>query len=152
MALCLRSVVERFKSYAPVKSHTAAIAFHQKVNQFGHLPTRSPAVNMVRHAAAMHFGLGTRNRKEPFRWDHVVAFALVHGASSRCYCHLMVAGMAVVMFGAMCRYDDVNHLRWRNTYMPTLTYQSCGWSNIAWGPASELGPWPENLQFSGLRD
>jgi len=22
--------------------------------------------------------------------------------------------MALVMFGAMCRYDDVNHLRWRN--------------------------------------
>jgi hypothetical protein len=27
---------------------------------------------------------------------------------------MVVAAMDVVMFGAMCRYDDVNHLRWRN--------------------------------------
>jgi hypothetical protein len=79
LALYLRSVIERFKSYGPVKSHPAAIAFYQKVNLFGHLPTRSPAVNMVRQTVARHFGLGTRNRKDPFRWDHVVSFALVHG-------------------------------------------------------------------------
>jgi hypothetical protein len=114
VALYLRSVVERSKSYAPVKSHSAAIAFYQKVNLFGHLPTRSPAVNMVRQAAARQFGLGTRNRKEPFTWEQVVAFAQVYGVNSRGYCHLVVASMAVVMFGAMCRYDDVSHLRWRN--------------------------------------
>ena len=114
VALFLRSVVERSKSYGPVKSHSAAIAFYQKVNLFGHLPTRSPAVNMVRQAAARHFGLGTSNRKEPFSWAQVVAFALTHGVNSKGYCHLVVASMAVVMFGAMCRYDDVSHLRWRN--------------------------------------
>ena len=43
-----------------------------------------------------------------------MSFALMHGVNSRGYCHLVVAAMAVVMFGAMCRYDDVNHLRWRN--------------------------------------
>ncbi len=48
VALYLQSVVERFKSYAPVKSYSAATAFYQKVNMFGHLPTRSPAVNIVR--------------------------------------------------------------------------------------------------------
>ncbi len=69
VALYLRSVVARSKSYGPVKSHSAAIAFYQKVNLFGHLPTRSPAVNMVRQATAKHFGLGTRNRKEPFTWE-----------------------------------------------------------------------------------
>ena len=67
VALYLRSVVERSKSYAPVKSHSASISFYQKVNMFGHLPTRPPAVNMVRHDAAKHFGLGTRDRKELFR-------------------------------------------------------------------------------------
>ena len=40
----------------------------------------------------------------------------------------------------------------RDTDVPSLTYQSCGWSNKAWGLASELGPWPEILQFSGQRD
>ena len=44
VALYLRSVVERSRSYAPVKSPSDAIAFYQKVNMFGHLPTRSPAV------------------------------------------------------------------------------------------------------------
>ncbi len=29
-------------------------------------------------------------------------------------CHLVVVSMAVIMFGAMCRYDDVSVLRWRN--------------------------------------
>ena len=33
------------------------------------------------------------------------------------------------------------------TYVPSLTYQSCGWSSIAWGPASELGPCPENYGY-----
>ena len=110
VALYLRSVVERSKSYGPVKSHSDDIAFYQKVNLFGHLSIRPPAVNMVRQVAARHFGLGARNRKEPFRWDQVVAFALVHGVNSGGYCHMVVASMAVVMFGAMCRYDDVNHL------------------------------------------
>jgi len=104
----------RSKSYAPVKIHSAAIAFYHKVNLFGHLPTRSPAVNMMRQAVAKHFGLGTQNRKDPFRWDQVVSFALVHGGNNRGYWHMVVAAMDVVMFGAMCRYDDVNHLRWRN--------------------------------------
>jgi hypothetical protein len=120
VALYLRSVVERSKSYAPGKIHSAAIAFYKKLNLFGHLPTRSPAVNMVREVAARHFGLGTRNRKEPFSWDLVVAFALVHGVNNRGYCHMVVAAMAVVMFGAMCRYDDVNHLRWRNIKFDTV--------------------------------
>ena len=30
------------------------------------------------------------------------------------YCHLVVTSMAVIMFGAMCRYDDASGLRWRN--------------------------------------
>ena len=44
----------------------------------------------------------------------MVSFALEHGVNSKGYYHLVVAAMAVVMFGAMCRYDDVVHLRWRN--------------------------------------
>jgi hypothetical protein len=61
-------VVERSKSFAPVKTASVAIAFFQKVNLFDHLPTQSPAVNMVRHAFANKFGLTPKGRKEPFTW------------------------------------------------------------------------------------
>ncbi len=67
VVLFLQTVVEKSKSYGHVKSHSAAITLYQKVNLFGHLPTRSLAVNMVRQAVAKRFGLGTSNRKEPFR-------------------------------------------------------------------------------------
>ena len=30
------------------------------------------------------------------------------------YYHLAVASVVVIMFGAMCRYDDASGLRWRN--------------------------------------
>ncbi len=30
------------------------------------------------------------------------------------YCYLVVGSIAVVMFGAMCRYDDTSGHRWRN--------------------------------------
>ena len=97
-----------------MKSHSVAIAIYKKVNMFGHLPTRFPAVNTMRQVVARHFVLGTRNRKEPFRWDQMVSVALVHGVNSRGYSHLVVTAMVVLIFGAMCRYDDVNHLRWRD--------------------------------------
>jgi len=51
---------------------------------------------------------------EPFQWAQVVAFALEYGVRNRGYCHLVVASMAVGMFGGMCRYDDAIRLRWRN--------------------------------------
>ncbi len=30
------------------------------------------------------------------------------------YCHLVETSMAVIMFGAMCWYDDASGLKWRN--------------------------------------
>jgi hypothetical protein len=53
--------------------------------------------------------------KEPFEWENVVLFAEAYGVRHQAgYCHLVVASMAVLMFGAMCRYDDASGLRWRN--------------------------------------
>ena len=72
VALFLQSVADGAKTFAPVKSHSAAIAFFQKVNLFNHLPTQSPVVCMVRQAAARKFGLSTRNRKTPFNWADAV--------------------------------------------------------------------------------
>ncbi len=83
VAMYLQSVVERSKSYAPVKSHSVAIAFFQKFNLFGHLPTRSLGVNMVRQTTARRFGLGPKNRKDSFHWAQVVFFALTHRVHSQ---------------------------------------------------------------------
>ena len=30
------------------------------------------------------------------------------------YCHLVVSAMAILSFGAMCRYSDVSRLKWKN--------------------------------------
>ena len=48
VVLYLQSVADEAKFFAPLKSHSAAIAFFQKVNLFNHLPTQIPAVSMVR--------------------------------------------------------------------------------------------------------
>jgi hypothetical protein len=114
VAMYLQSVAEGARTFAPIKSASAAIAFYQKVNNYGHLPTRSPAVGMVRQAAGRRLGLGPKSRKEPFQWAQVVSFARTFGLNSRGYCHLVVASMAVLMYGAMCRYNDVSRLWWRD--------------------------------------
>ncbi len=41
VALFLQSVADEAKSFAPVKSHSAAIAFFLKVNLFNYLPTQT---------------------------------------------------------------------------------------------------------------
>jgi hypothetical protein len=97
------------KSFTPTKAASAAIAFYQKINHFDYKPTQSPAVCVARSAAMRKFGLiNTKNRKDPFEWDQVVDFAVAYGVRHQRYCHLLVATMAVVMFGVMCRYDEVS--------------------------------------------
>ncbi len=58
------------------------------------------------------FGLNSKNRKEPFEWDQVVDFAEAYGVRHQGHCHLVVATMAVIMFGGMCRYDDASGMLW----------------------------------------
>ncbi len=60
------------------------------------------------------FGLNPKNRKEPLEWDNVVLFVEAYGVRQRGYCYLLVASVAVIMFGAMSRYDDESGLKWRN--------------------------------------
>jgi len=115
VALHLHSVVERSKTFAPVNSASATIAFFQKVNLFSHIPTQSHVVGMVRQAAARKFGLTPEGRKEPFQWAQVVAFAQAYGGvQHQGYCHMVVASMTVIIFGAMYRHNDVSRLIWRN--------------------------------------
>ena len=44
----------------------------------------------------------------------VVLFTEAYGVRSLGYCHLVVATMAVIMFGTVCRYDDASGLLWKN--------------------------------------
>jgi hypothetical protein len=106
MALYMQSVMNNAKTFAPVKAASAAIAFFQKTNLFAHEPTQSPAACLVRSTAMRKFGLNAKNRKKPFEWDRVVDFAEAYGVRHQGYCHLVVATMAIIMFGGMCRYDD----------------------------------------------
>ncbi len=107
-------MVNGAKTFAPVKAASAAIAFYQKIYLFDHEPTQSPAVCIVRSSATRRFGLNTTNWKEPFEWGQVLDFAEAFGVRRSEYCHLVMAMMAVVMFGGMCRYDDASGLLWRN--------------------------------------
>ena len=61
-------------------------------------------------AATRRFGLIGKNRKEPFAWEQVVRFAEAYGVRQHGYCHLVVADMSVIIFDAMCRYDDAPDL------------------------------------------
>ena len=91
-----------------MKGVSVAIAFYQKINLFDNEPTQSPAVCVVRSAAMQNFGLNTKNRKGPFDWEQVVDFAVAYGVRHHGQCHLVVATMAIVTFGGMCRYDDAS--------------------------------------------
>ncbi len=68
----------------------------------------------MRTVAARKFGLSPKRVKEPFMWTDLVDFALLYGINSQGYCHLVVATMAILSFGAMCRYNDVSRLKWGN--------------------------------------
>jgi len=74
-------VVKRSSTFAPVKSASATIAFFQKIDLHDHLPTQSPAVKMVSHAATRMFGLTPKGRKEPFQWAQDVFFVLAYGVN-----------------------------------------------------------------------
>ncbi len=114
VALYMQSVMNGAKMFAPGKAASTAIAFYHEINLFDHEPTQSPAVCLVWSAAMRRFGLNTKIRKEPFEWEHVVGFTEAYGVRHHGYCHLVVATMAVVMFGGMCRYYDASGMLWSN--------------------------------------
>jgi hypothetical protein len=61
------------------------------------------------------FGLNLKIRKEAFEWDSIVLFAEAYGVRQQGYYHLVVSSVAVIMFWAMCRYDNASCLKWQNT-------------------------------------
>ncbi len=69
---------------------------------------------MVRTASARKVWLSAKRVKEPFIWLDLVDFALLYGVHEQGYSHLVVASMANLSFGAICRYSDVSGLKWGN--------------------------------------
>ncbi len=69
---------------------------------------------MVRTAAARKFGLSGKSVKEPFLWVQLVDFALLYGNQNQGYCHMVVSTMAILLFGAICRYSNVSRLKRKN--------------------------------------
>ena len=116
VALYLQSIMDTAKSFSTIKSASASIAFFHKINLFTNHPTGSPEVCMVRTAAARKFGLSPKRVKDPFLWLQLVDFALLYGVHNQGYCHLVITTMAILSFGAMCRYSDVSQLKWENIH------------------------------------
>ena len=114
VALYMQSLMNSANSFSSIKSASASIVFYHKINLFTNHPIMAPEVCMVRTTATRKFGLSPKRVKEPFMWTDLVDFALLYGIDSQGYCHLVVATMAILSFGAMCRYNDVSRLKWGN--------------------------------------
>jgi hypothetical protein len=69
---------------------------------------------LVRKANYRKFGLSPKRVKEPFLWTQFIDFALLYGIHNQGYSHLVVTAIAILSFGAMCRYNDVSRLNWDN--------------------------------------
>jgi len=67
VTLYLQSVMNGAKTFAPVKTASATIAFYQKINLFYYKPNQSLAVCLVWGAATRKFGIYSETRKEPFK-------------------------------------------------------------------------------------
>jgi hypothetical protein len=74
----------------------------------------APELCMARTAATRKFGLSSERVKKPFLWFQLVDFALLYDNQNPGYCHLGIATMTILSFGAMCRYSDVSRLKWIN--------------------------------------
>ena len=73
----------------------------------------APEFCMVRTAAAAReFGLSAKRVKETFLWFQLVDFAALYGNQNQVYCHLVISTMAILLFGALCRYSDVSRHKW----------------------------------------
>ena len=107
VALYLANLAEQATSFSVIKSASAAIAYHQKINLYGHNPTISPLATFVRAAFARRLGTAPKNRKAPFLWADVVRFATAYLSGTPAYCHLVVVTCCVLSFGGMCRFGEL---------------------------------------------
>jgi hypothetical protein len=106
VALYLANLAEKATSFSVIKSASAAIAYHQKINLFEHNPTISPLATFVRAAFARRLGTTPKKRKAPFLWVDVVKFATAYLSGTPAYCHLVVVTCCVLSF-SMCRFGEL---------------------------------------------
>ena len=114
VALHFQSLMDNANSFSTIKSASASIAFFSKSNLFTNDTTMAPEECMTMTVAARKFDLSAKRIKEPFLWFQLVDFSALYGNQNQGYCHLVVATMAILSFGAMCRYSDVSRLKWKN--------------------------------------
>ena len=110
-ALYFNSLMDNANSLSTIKSASASIVFFHKINVFTNHPTMAPNNCMVRNAAVRKFGLSAKRLKEPFLWSQLVDFPALYDSQNQGYYHLVVATMAILSFGAICRYSDVSRLK-----------------------------------------
>jgi len=57
---------------------------------------------------AKKFGIITQRIKEPIAWSQLVDFALLYAFQNKECCHLVIATITFLSFGAMCQYIDIS--------------------------------------------
>jgi hypothetical protein len=116
VALYLRVVGVTALCFSAMKSTSAAVAFKKKKDMYNHLPTLSPLANFVREAAKRRIGTTPPRRKRPLLWKDASASASVCAprVKNPPYCHLVVAVLCILTFGAMCQFDDALNLERSN--------------------------------------
>ncbi len=82
-------------------------------------------------------------------------FAEAYGVRHKGYCHLVVATIAVVMFGGMCRYDDVSRLLWRTVRFlenrSGFEFRNHFREVQGYAVPAREQVWPERLRFRGCQ-
>jgi len=77
VTLYLQSVVERAKTFAPVKSASVVVAYFQKINMQYHLPTYTITYDGDGEASSLaQVRAYVKGKKGAFQWAQVVAFPM----------------------------------------------------------------------------
>ncbi len=104
--LCMDSTI----FFSTIKSASASIAFFHKII---FLPTTlrgHPKFVWWEQQRLESMGCHQNELRSLFFFQ-LVDFALLYGIHNQGYCYLVVATMATLFFGDMCRYSDVSQLK-----------------------------------------
>ena len=114
IALYLESRTESAKSFAVIKTASAAIAQMHSINLHPAEPTKGALASMIRKAAARDLGLAPHNLKSPWTWAQVRDFTATYCTPTGAEFTFITALAAATLFVCACRFDDAHALRWAN--------------------------------------